>query len=90
MHDGLTKQHQQPQHQVPLFSLQDMRFFQHFLLNCYPHHPIGSEELWTHEIPCLSEKACSPLSRNQVYSHAHPPYTETHVPADMKIHTCIS
>ncbi|KAL2138816.1 hypothetical protein VTI28DRAFT_6199 [Corynascus sepedonium] len=46
----------QPQHQVPLFSLQDMRFFQHFLLNCYPHHPIGSEELWTHEIPCLSEK----------------------------------
>ncbi|KAL2185415.1 hypothetical protein L209DRAFT_756548 [Thermothelomyces heterothallicus CBS 203.75] len=33
-----------------------MRFFQHFLLNCYPHHPIGSEEIWTHEIPCLSEK----------------------------------
>jgi hypothetical protein len=47
----------QPQHQVPLFSLQDMRFFQHFLLNCYPHHPLGSESLWTHEIPCLSEKA---------------------------------
>ncbi|KAL2133349.1 hypothetical protein VTI74DRAFT_2513 [Chaetomium olivicolor] len=46
----------QPQHQVPIFSLQDMRFFQHFLLNCYPHHPIGSEHLWTHEIPCLSEK----------------------------------
>ncbi|KAG7294310.1 hypothetical protein NEMBOFW57_004381 [Staphylotrichum longicolle] len=46
----------QPQHQVPLFSLQDMRFFQHFLLNCYPHHPIGSEDLWTHEIPCLSQK----------------------------------
>ncbi|KAK4121808.1 hypothetical protein N657DRAFT_647298 [Parathielavia appendiculata] len=46
----------QPQHQIPLFSLQDMRFFQHFLLNCYPHHPIGAEELWTHEIPCLSEK----------------------------------
>jgi len=33
-----------------------MRFFQHFLLNCYPHHPLGSESLWTHEIPCLSEK----------------------------------
>ncbi|KAK3304553.1 uncharacterized protein B0T15DRAFT_399348 [Chaetomium strumarium] len=45
-----------PQHQVPLFSLQDMRFFQHFLLNCYPHHPIGSEDLWTHEIPCLSQR----------------------------------
>jgi hypothetical protein len=36
-----------------------MRFFQHFLLNCYPHHPIGSEDLWTHEIPCLSEKVCT-------------------------------
>lgn len=33
-----------------------MRFFQHFLFNCIPHHPIGSESIWTHEIPCLSEK----------------------------------
>ncbi|KXX73430.1 Sterol uptake control protein 2, partial [Madurella mycetomatis] len=46
----------QPQHQIPIFTLQDMRFFQHFLLKCYPHHPIGSEDMWTHEIPCLSEK----------------------------------
>lgn len=46
----------QPLHQIPLFSLQDMRFFQHFLVQCYPHHPIGTEGLWTHEIPCLSEK----------------------------------
>ncbi|OIW27362.1 C6 zinc finger protein [Coniochaeta ligniaria NRRL 30616] len=46
----------QPLHQIPLFSLQDMRFFQHFLINCYPHHPIGAESIWTHEIPCLSEK----------------------------------
>ncbi|KAJ9165036.1 C6 zinc finger protein [Coniochaeta hoffmannii] len=46
----------QPQHQIPLFSLQDMRFFQHFLIHCYPHHPIGAESIWTHEIPCLSEK----------------------------------
>ncbi|KAI1107326.1 hypothetical protein F4804DRAFT_297596 [Jackrogersella minutella] len=45
----------QPQHQVPLFSLQDMRFFQHFLLTCFPHHPIGNESIWTHEIPCLSQ-----------------------------------
>ncbi|KAK7439658.1 C6 zinc finger protein [Colletotrichum acutatum] len=44
-----------PQHQVPLFSLQDMRFFQHFMLQCYPHHPIGNENIWTHEIPCLSQ-----------------------------------
>ena len=46
----------QPQHQIPLFSLQDMRFFQHFLFQCYPHHPIGAENIWTHEIPCLSQK----------------------------------
>ncbi|KAM7206272.1 C6 zinc finger protein [Rhypophila sp. PSN 637] len=46
----------QPQHQIPIFSLQDMRLFQHFLLQCYPHYPIGSENIWTHEIPCLSEK----------------------------------
>ncbi|KAI1816393.1 C6 zinc finger protein [Poronia punctata] len=45
----------QPQHQIPLFSLQDMRFFQHFLLNCTPHHPLGNDSIWTHEVPCLSQ-----------------------------------
>ncbi|KAK8133958.1 hypothetical protein PG984_005970 [Apiospora sp. TS-2023a] len=45
----------QPQHQIPLFSLQDMRFFQHFLLNCVPHHPLGNEAIWTHEMACLSQ-----------------------------------
>jgi hypothetical protein len=44
----------QPHHQIPLFSLQDMRFFQHFLTQCYPHHPLGQEEIWTHEIPCIA------------------------------------
>ncbi|CAK7271486.1 hypothetical protein SEPCBS119000_004632 [Sporothrix epigloea] len=44
----------QPQYQMPLFSLQDMRFFQHFLLHCSPHYPLGNQSLWTHEIPCLS------------------------------------
>ncbi|KAI1368973.1 C6 zinc finger protein [Xylaria arbuscula] len=45
----------QPQHQIPLFSLQDMRFFQHFLLTCSPHHPLGNESIWTHDVPCLSQ-----------------------------------
>ncbi|KAI1460846.1 hypothetical protein F4805DRAFT_415748 [Annulohypoxylon moriforme] len=45
----------QPQHQIPLFSLQDMRFFQHFLFTCFPNHPLGNESVWTHEIPCLSQ-----------------------------------
>ncbi|CAF3575187.1 hypothetical protein SNK03_000395 [Fusarium graminearum] len=44
----------QPHHQVPLFSLQDMRFFQHFLTQCYPHHPLKQEDIWTHEIPCIA------------------------------------
>ncbi|KAJ3481026.1 hypothetical protein NLG97_g7922 [Lecanicillium saksenae] len=44
----------QPHHQIPLFSLQDMRFFQHFLTQCYPHHPLKQEEVWTHEIPCIA------------------------------------
>ncbi|KAI1083899.1 hypothetical protein F5B20DRAFT_525952 [Whalleya microplaca] len=45
----------QPQHHVPLFSLQDMRFFQYFLLSCFPHHPLKNESIWTHEVPCLSQ-----------------------------------
>ncbi|RGP66393.1 hypothetical protein FSPOR_6771 [Fusarium sporotrichioides] len=43
-----------PHHQIPLFSLQDMRFFQHFLTQCYPHHPLKQEDIWTHEIPCIA------------------------------------
>lgn len=31
-----------------------MRFFQHFLTQCYPHHPLKQEEVWTHEIPCIA------------------------------------
>ncbi|KAI1117540.1 C6 zinc finger protein [Nemania sp. NC0429] len=45
----------QPQHQIPLFSLQDMRFFQHFLLTCSPHQPLGNDSVWTHDVPCLSQ-----------------------------------
>ncbi|PTD11938.1 hypothetical protein FCULG_00002926, partial [Fusarium culmorum] len=37
-----------------LISLQDMRFFQHFLTQCYPHHPLKQEDIWTHEIPCIA------------------------------------
>ncbi|KAG7132489.1 Sterol uptake control protein 2 like [Verticillium longisporum] len=45
----------QPQHKIPIFTMEDMRFFQHFLLQCYPHHPLGNENVWTHEVPCLSQ-----------------------------------
>ncbi|KAH6667667.1 hypothetical protein EV126DRAFT_447134 [Verticillium dahliae] len=40
---------------IPIFTMEDMRFFQHFLLQCYPHHPLGNENVWTHEVPCLSQ-----------------------------------
>ncbi|KAI0137312.1 C6 zinc finger protein [Xylariales sp. AK1849] len=45
----------QPQHQIPLFSLQDMRFFHHFLQTSVPHYPIGNEGIWTYEVPSLSQ-----------------------------------
>ncbi|EHK24409.1 uncharacterized protein TRIVIDRAFT_208477 [Trichoderma virens Gv29-8] len=44
----------QPHNQIPLFSLQDMRCFQYFLTQCYPHHPLKQEEIWTHEIPSIA------------------------------------
>ncbi|KAF7559878.1 hypothetical protein G7046_g4262 [Stylonectria norvegica] len=44
----------QPHDQIPLFSLQDMRFFQHFLTQCVPHHPLKQEEIWSHDIPCIA------------------------------------
>ncbi|KAM0463543.1 hypothetical protein ACHAO4_000260 [Trichoderma viride] len=27
---------------------------QHFLTQCYPHHPLKQEEIWTHEIPSIA------------------------------------
>lgn len=40
--------------------MQDMRFFQHFLTKCTPHHPLKQEQVWTHEIPCLAHNVSSP------------------------------
>ncbi|KAK0732647.1 hypothetical protein B0T21DRAFT_443843 [Apiosordaria backusii] len=45
----------QPSNTLPLFSLLDLRLYHHFLSQCYPHHPIGSEPLWLHEVPHLSQ-----------------------------------
>lgn len=44
----------QPKDQIPLFTMQDMRFFQHFLQYSFPHHPLGNDKIWQHEVPCLS------------------------------------
>jgi hypothetical protein len=33
-----------------LFNLTDMRLFHHFLMICYPHVPLGNEEVWVTDI----------------------------------------
>lgn len=38
----------------PVFNMVDFRLFNHFIQKAYPHHPIGNDAVWTHEIPCIS------------------------------------
>jgi hypothetical protein len=38
----------------PVFGMQDMRLFNHFIQNAYPNHPHGNDSVWTHEIPSLA------------------------------------
>jgi hypothetical protein len=42
------------QSNVPVFSPQDFRLFQHFIETAYPHHPIGNDSIWQHEIPSIA------------------------------------
>ena len=39
---------------MPVFTMQDFRLFSHFVNTAYPHHPVGNESIWTHEIPSLA------------------------------------
>ena len=32
----------------------DFRLFYRFIEKAYPHHPIGNDSVWTHEIPSIS------------------------------------
>ncbi len=36
------------------FSMQDFRLFYHFIQDAHPHHPIGNEGVWTHEVPSIA------------------------------------
>jgi len=38
----------------PVFGMEDMRLFNHFIQNAYPNHPHGNDSVWTHEIPSLA------------------------------------
>ncbi|KFY31808.1 hypothetical protein V493_00771 [Pseudogymnoascus sp. VKM F-4281 (FW-2241)] len=37
-----------------LFSMDDMRFFQHFILNAYPHLPVNNSQVWMQNVPAFS------------------------------------
>lgn len=57
-----------PSDQIPMFTMQDMRFFHHFLNYCYPHYPLKQEDVWTQEIPCLAHgvSTCTQLHKHVV------------------------
>ncbi|OBU00771.2 hypothetical protein VE01_01237 [Pseudogymnoascus verrucosus] len=37
-----------------LFTMDDMRFFQHFILNAYPHLPVNNSQVWIQTVPAFS------------------------------------
>ncbi|KAH8791000.1 hypothetical protein F5882DRAFT_400844 [Hyaloscypha sp. PMI_1271] len=43
-----------PQSNLPVFTMQDFRFFQHFINTAYPHHPIDNDWQWTHDVPSMA------------------------------------
>jgi hypothetical protein len=46
----------QPQATPTVFSMVDMRYFHHFLVRAYPHLPVGSDSIWTLQIPAYAHK----------------------------------
>jgi Fungal Zn(2)-Cys(6) binuclear cluster domain len=43
------------------FTMQDFRLFYYFIQKAYPHHPIGNDSVWTHEIPSISHNVGSSI-----------------------------
>ena len=43
------------------FSMNDMRFFHHFIVRAYPHLPVGADHTWTMEIPAIAHQVGSDL-----------------------------
>jgi hypothetical protein len=44
------------------FSMDDMRFFHHFIVRGYPHLPVGADHTWTMEIPAIAHQVGLMLS----------------------------
>lgn len=40
----------------PVFGMEDMRLFNHFIQIAYPNHPHGNDSIWTHEVPSLASE----------------------------------
>ena len=57
-----------------LFSMDDMRFFQHFILNAYPHLPVNNSQVWMHNVPAFSHNVSKPtdmIGRFQANRHQY-------------------
>lgn len=50
----------------PVFSMEDMRLYNHFIQRAYPQHPRGNDSIWTHEIPSLASK----VNQNDLHDKA--------------------
>lgn len=45
-----------------LFNMDDMRFFQHFILNAYPHLPVNNAQVWMQDVPAFSHNVSEPVN----------------------------
>jgi hypothetical protein len=52
-----------PQSNLPVFTMQDFRFFQHFIDSAYPHHPIDNDWQWTHDVPSMACDVSKPFGK---------------------------
>jgi hypothetical protein len=39
-----------------IFTMNDMRFFHHFLLQAHPHLPLGNEKVWVNDVPKIAHQ----------------------------------
>lgn len=44
---------------VSSFTMEDLRFFHHFLIYGYPHLPLGSDHVWVTRIPQIANEVCN-------------------------------
>lgn len=47
--------------QGPVFNMLDFRLFNAFVQDYYPHHPIGNDHVWRHEVPCIASDVGRPF-----------------------------